>query len=72
VVVNYTNDKSEQRATEVVNKIEMAGSRATLCQASVASAKDIPKIVDAALRLSQTGKIDILIHKFDYLSLLRP
>ncbi|QKX57863.1 uncharacterized protein TRUGW13939_04983 [Talaromyces rugulosus] len=62
VVVNYTNDKSERKATEVVNKIEAAGSRATLCQASVANVNDIPKIVDAALRLSQTGKIDILIH----------
>ncbi|KAF3407705.1 L-xylo-3-hexulose reductase [Talaromyces pinophilus] len=62
VVVNYTSDKSRQRATEVVKEIEEAGSRATLCQASVADVKAIPKIVDAALQLSQSGKIEILIH----------
>lgn len=66
VVVNYTSDKSKQRATEVVKEIEEAGSRATLCQASVADVKQIPKIVDAALQLSQSGKIEILIHKSDF------
>ncbi|KUL82037.1 hypothetical protein ZTR_10041 [Talaromyces verruculosus] len=62
VVVNYTSDKSKQRAAEVVKEIEAAGSQATLCQASVADVKAIPKIVDAALQLSQSGKIEILIH----------
>ncbi|KAI0184922.1 hypothetical protein EV127DRAFT_504065 [Xylaria flabelliformis] len=62
VVVNYNSDKSSQRAANVVKKIEEAGSKATLCQASVADIKQVSKIVDAALRLSQTGKIEVLIH----------
>jgi hypothetical protein len=63
VVVNFNSDKSKQRATDVVNMIEAAGSRAVLCQASVANVKEIPKLIDAALQLSQSGKIEILIHK---------
>ncbi|KAL2694884.1 hypothetical protein Neosp_001473 [[Neocosmospora] mangrovei] len=62
VVVNYTSDKSKQRALDVVKKIEASGSKATLCQASVSTMKDIPKIVDSALQISETGKIEILIH----------
>ena len=50
---------------DVVKKIEATGSRATLCQASVANVKEISKIVDAALQLSQTGKIEILVHKYE-------
>ncbi|SPJ72514.1 related to 3-oxoacyl-[acyl-carrier-protein] reductase [Fusarium torulosum] len=68
VVVNYTSDKSKQRAIDVVSKIEEAGSRGTICQASVANVKEIPKIVDAALQLSQTGKIEILVHKYNPLN----
>lgn len=70
VVVNYTSDKSKQRAIGVVKDIEAAGSRATLCQASVANVKDIHKIVNAALLLSQTGKIEILIHKYNFFRFL--
>ncbi|GAW17735.1 hypothetical protein EKO27_g6880 [Xylaria grammica] len=62
VVVNYTSDGSRQRVIDVVKKIEAAGSKATPCQASVSNLSDIPKIVGTALELSQTGKIDILIH----------
>ncbi|KAI8720036.1 hypothetical protein NCS52_00447900 [Fusarium sp. LHS14.1] len=62
VVVNYTSDKSKQRALDVVKKIEASGSKAVICQASVSTMKDIPKIVESALQLSQTGKIEILIH----------
>ncbi|WAO87533.1 Hypothetical protein NCS54_00484600 [Fusarium falciforme] len=62
VVVNYTSDKSKQRALDVVKKIEASGSKASLCKASVSNMKDIPKIVESALQLSQTGKIEILIH----------
>ncbi|WKT53915.1 Short-chain dehydrogenase/reductase SDR [Fusarium oxysporum f. sp. vasinfectum] len=65
VVVNFTSTNSKQHAIDVVNKIEATGSRATLCQASVANVKEISQIVDTALQLSQTGKIDILIHKYD-------
>jgi 3-oxoacyl-[acyl-carrier protein] reductase len=68
VVVNYTSDNSRLQAFNVVKKIEAAGSRATLCQASVANTKEISKIVDTALQLSQTGKIEILVHKYGLLS----
>lgn len=63
VVVNYTSDKSRQRAMDVVKNIKASGSKATVCQASVANVKEISKIVDAALHLSQNGKIEILVHK---------
>ncbi|KAJ5585643.1 hypothetical protein N7450_005430 [Penicillium hetheringtonii] len=62
VVVNYTSEKSKQRAQEVVKKIEAAGSQAALCQASVANVNELSKIVDAALQLSKSGKIEILVH----------
>lgn len=64
VVVNYTSDKSKQRANDVVKSIEATGSKAVLCQASVARVDDISKIVDAARQLSETGKIEILVHKY--------
>lgn len=63
-MVNYTSEKSRARAEAVVKQIEKHGSKALLCQGSVYVAADIAKLVDAALKLSQTGKIDILIHKF--------
>lgn len=63
MVVNYTSEKSKQRAQEVVKKIEAAGSQAALCQASVANVNELSKIVDAALQLSKSGKIEILVHK---------
>ncbi|EXL66963.1 hypothetical protein FOPG_16894 [Fusarium oxysporum f. sp. conglutinans race 2 54008] len=62
VVVNFTSANSKQRAIDVVKKIEATGSQATLCQASVANVKEISQIIDTGLQLSQTGKIDILIH----------
>lgn len=65
MVVNFTSANSKQRAIDVVKKIEATGSQATLCQASVANVKEISQIIDTALQLSQTGKIDILIHKYD-------
>ena len=57
---------------DVVKKIEAAGSKATLCQANVASVKDISRIVDTALLLSKTGKIEILVHKCARLPILYP
>lgn len=65
MVVNFTSANSKQRAIDVVQKIEANGSRSILCQASVANVKEISQIVDAALQLSQNGKIDIVIHKYD-------
>lgn len=34
-----------------------------MCQADITVMQDIPKLIDAALKLSQTAKIEILIHK---------
>ncbi|KAI0529815.1 hypothetical protein GGR58DRAFT_289456 [Xylaria digitata] len=62
VVVNYTSSSSRQRAEDVVKRIEAAGSKAVVCQASVANMSDIPKIIGTALQLSETGKVDILVH----------
>ncbi|KAF7548698.1 hypothetical protein G7Z17_g6884 [Cylindrodendrum hubeiense] len=62
VVVNYTSEKSRTRAEEVANKIQSLGQKASVCQASVANIKDIPKLVQSALELSESGKIEILIH----------
>ncbi|KAH8670536.1 hypothetical protein BGZ61DRAFT_509059 [Ilyonectria robusta] len=62
VVVNYTSAKSRTRAEEVAKKIQSLGPKASVCEASVANIKDIPKLVQSALELSETGKIEILIH----------
>lgn len=63
VVVNYVSEGSKQRAQEVVDKITQIGTKAILCQADVSKLDEIPKLVDAALQISETGKIEILIHK---------
>lgn len=63
VVVNYTSDKSQPRAEEVVKKIEAAGSKAVALQSDVTKMSEIPRILDTALKLSSTGKIEILVHK---------
>ncbi|KAK3186821.1 hypothetical protein K4F52_004567 [Lecanicillium sp. MT-2017a] len=62
VVVNYVSEKSRPRAADIAKKIEEAGAKARLCQASVAKMEDISQIIDAALQLSESGKIDILVH----------
>ncbi|RSL40680.1 hypothetical protein CEP53_013221 [Fusarium sp. AF-6] len=62
VVVNYVSDKSRERAEKVIKDIEAAGSKAILCQANVSDVDDLQKLVDAALKLSTTGKIEILVH----------
>ncbi|KAF4811255.1 L-xylo-3-hexulose reductase [Colletotrichum siamense] len=62
VVVNYVSEGSRERAEKVVKTIEANGTKAALCQADVSKLADIPKIVDSALSISPTGKIDILIH----------
>lgn len=62
-MVNYTSAKSRTRAEEVAKKIQSLGPKALVCEASVANIKDIPKLVQSALELSETGKIEILIHK---------
>ncbi|RAK93880.1 NAD(P)-binding protein [Aspergillus costaricaensis CBS 115574] len=62
VVVNYVSDSSQKRARDVVDKITEIGTKAILCQASVSNLDEIPRLVEAALKISETGKIDILIH----------
>ncbi|EQB54356.1 hypothetical protein CGLO_05824 [Colletotrichum gloeosporioides Cg-14] len=62
VVVNYVSEGSRERAEKIVKTIEANGTKAALCQADVSKLADIPKIVDSALSISPTGKIDILIH----------
>lgn len=64
MVVNYVSDSSQKRAREVVDKITEIGTKAILCQASVSNLDEIPRLVEAALKISETGKIDILIHKY--------
>ncbi|KAL0938626.1 L-xylulose reductase 1 [Colletotrichum truncatum] len=62
VVVNYVSESSRERAEKVVQTIETNGTKAILCQADVSKLADIPKLVESALKISPSGKIDILIH----------
>ena len=62
--MNYTSERSGQKAQDVLKKVEENGVKGVLCRASVTSIEESKKIVDAALQLSGTGKIDILIHKY--------
>ncbi|KAI1364781.1 hypothetical protein F5Y08DRAFT_199188 [Xylaria arbuscula] len=62
VVVNYVSEGSRERAEKVAKEIEANGTKAVVTQANVSKLDEIPKLVDAALKLSSTGKIDILIH----------
>ncbi|OGM44150.1 gluconate 5-dehydrogenase [Aspergillus bombycis] len=63
VVVNYVSDSSAKRAQEVVDQINnQIGTKAILCRADVSKLEEIPLLVDAALKISETGKIEILIH----------
>ncbi|PMD46321.1 NAD(P)-binding protein [Hyaloscypha variabilis F] len=62
VVVNYTSPRGAIAGGEVAKEIEAAGSKAALVQANVAHLSDLKKLVDAALAISENGKIDILVH----------
>lgn len=62
MVVNYTSPRGATAAEPVIKAIEDAGSKAALVQADVSKVPDLQKLVDAAVALSDTGKIDILIH----------
>ncbi|PIA93866.1 Short-chain type dehydrogenase/reductase [Cercospora beticola] len=62
VVVNYTSATSEAKAAAVVAEIQKAGSKAVAVQGSVVHAADRSKLVDAALALSSTAHIDLLVH----------
>ena len=63
VVVNYVSPGSKERAEKVASEVEANGSKSIVVQADVSKLDQIPKIVDAALKISPSGKIDILIHK---------
>jgi 3-oxoacyl-[acyl-carrier protein] reductase len=62
VVVNYTSSRGEAAAAQVVKEIEGCGSKAIIVQANMAVMGDLQKLIDGALALSDTGKIDILVH----------
>ncbi|KAJ2989392.1 hypothetical protein NUW58_g3493 [Xylaria curta] len=64
VVVNHVSASSRERAEKVAKEIEANGTKAIVCQADVSKLDEIPKLVEAALKISTTGKIDILIHKY--------
>lgn len=61
-MVNYTSPRGFIAGGEVVKEIEAAGSKAALVQANIALLTDLNRLVEAALTLSDSGKIDILIH----------
>lgn len=63
VVVNYVTDRSRQRSEELVKTINGYGVKAVAIQADISRVSEIPKLVRAALDLSMTGKIEILVHK---------
>lgn len=63
VVVSYVTPSSASRAEDTAKAIKAAGTKAVIVQADVSDVSQHKKIVDAALSLSETGKIDILIHK---------
>lgn len=63
VVVNYVSPGSRERAEKVARDIEANGTKAIVVQADVSKLEEIPKLIDAALKISSSGKIEILIHK---------
>ncbi|KAK0653803.1 L-xylulose reductase [Lasiodiplodia hormozganensis] len=64
VVVNYTSEKSGAAAESIVQAIESMklGARALAVRADVAVAADRQRLVDAALTLSPSKHIDMLVH----------
>ncbi|KAF4308535.1 hypothetical protein GTA08_BOTSDO03653 [Botryosphaeria dothidea] len=62
VVVNYVSEGSRERVEKVAKEIESNGTKAIISQADVSKLDEIPRLVDSALQISQTGKIEILIH----------
>ncbi|KAF8866704.1 NAD(P)-binding protein [Acephala macrosclerotiorum] len=62
VVVNYTSTRGEAAAAQLAKEIEPTRSKVAVVQANIAAYKDLKKLTDAALEISGTGKIDILVH----------
>lgn len=63
IVVNHVSNGSKDRAEKVAKEVEASGSKAVVVKADVSKTEEIPKLVEAALKISTTGKIEILIHK---------
>lgn len=63
VVVNHVSPGSRERAEKVAQEIEANGTKAIVVHADVSKTDEIPRIVEAAKKISPSGKIDILIHK---------
>ena len=64
VVVNYVSTGSRQRSEDLAKVIEGYGVKAVAVQADISKVAECPKLIEAALGISQTGKIEILIHKY--------
>lgn len=64
IVVNYVSDGSRERAEKVAKEVEASGAKAIVVKADVSKTEEVPKLVDAALKISTTGQIEILIHKY--------
>ncbi|KAJ5385885.1 NAD(P)-binding protein [Penicillium cosmopolitanum] len=62
IVVNYVSDGSKDRAQGIVDQITKIGTKAILCKASVMNLEEISRLIDAALKISETGKIEIIVH----------
>ncbi|KAK7711889.1 putative secondary metabolism biosynthetic enzyme [Diaporthe eres] len=62
VVVNYMTARSRQRSDDLVKTINSYGVKAVAVQADISKVSEIPKLVRAALDLTTTGKIEILVH----------
>ncbi|KAF1949878.1 putative short-chain dehydrogenase [Byssothecium circinans] len=64
VVVNYTSTKSQPAAETIASAISSSasGAKAVAVQADVVSKEGQQALVDAALELSETKEINILIH----------
>lgn len=62
LVVNYTSSRGEAAGAQIAKEIEGFGSKVAVVQANMAVMEDLEKLIDGALALSETGKIDILVH----------
>lgn len=62
VVVNYTSKRGAEAAEKVIDAIRRGGSKAELVQANVSKLADLQNLVKAAVELSDSSKIDILVH----------